>query len=92
MYVLEKNYWLLLIKLHWSCFKYIDLLHTLNVYETSVKKHQVVDFWVADEVSALQILFLKYLEYVPLILRNHKKLKMTKFLLWFSIFSILSAP
>ena len=52
----------------------------LNVYETPRKERQLVDFYVADEISALEILFCKYLEYVPLILHNYKKLKRAKFL------------
>ena len=54
--------------MHWSYFKYNDLLlHMLNVYKISRKEHQVVDFWVTDEISASEILFWEYLEYVPLI-------------------------
>ena len=56
MHVLEKNYQLLLTKAHWSYFKYNDLLHTLNVYKIPAKEHQVVDLWVADEMSASEIL------------------------------------
>ena len=53
--------------MHWSYFKYNDLLHMLNVYKISRKEHQVVDFWVTDEISASEILFWEYSEYVPLI-------------------------
>ena len=88
MHVLEKNYQLLLTKAHWSYFKYNDLLHTLNVYKIPAKEHQVVDLWVADEMSASEILLWNYLEYVPLIFHIYKKLKRTKFL-WFTIFSSL---
>ena len=66
-----------LIKTHWSFSKYNDLLHSLNVYKIPGKEHQVVE------------LFSKYLENVPLKLRNYKKLKRTKFV-WFTNFSSLS--
>ena len=36
---LRKSHWLLLIKLHWSCFKYNDLLHRLIVYQIPKKEH-----------------------------------------------------
>ena len=58
--------------------KYNDLLHTLNLYQIPAKEHQVVDSWAADELSVLEILFWKYSEYVPQILRNCKKLKRAK--------------
>ena len=58
------NHWLLLIKMHWSYFKYNDL-HTLNVYKITRKEHHEVDFCVTDEVSAPEIMLWKYLEYVP---------------------------
>ena len=66
-----------MIKTHWSFSKYNDLLHSLNVYKIPGKEHQVVE------------LFSKYLENVPLKLRNYKKLKRTKFV-WFTNFSSLS--
>ena len=50
----------------------------LNVYKIPAKEHQVVDHSEADEISVSQVLFWKYLEYVPLILRNHKKLNSIK--------------
>ena len=53
--------------MHWNYFKYNDLLHTLNVYKISGKEYQVVDIRVTDEMSASELLFWKYLEYVPLI-------------------------
>ena len=61
------NHWLLLIKKHRNYSKYNDLFYTLNVYKITGKEHQVVDFWVTDEVLASEILFWKYLEYAPLI-------------------------
>ena len=63
---------------HWSCSKCKDLLQTLNVYKIPAKEHQVVDRWDADEISVSKVLFWKYLEYVHLILRNHKKIKRMK--------------
>ena len=52
----------------------------MQIYITDVeyikipaKEHQVVDHSEADEISFSQVLFWKYLEYVPLILRNYKK-------------------
>ena len=64
---LRKNHRSFLIKKHCSYFKYNDLLHTLSVYKIPRKKDQVVDFWVPDEIVASEILFWKYLDYVPLI-------------------------
>ena len=84
-----KNYCLLLLKTYRSNFKYNDLLHMLNVYKIPAKEHQVVDFRVADQISASEVLFWKYLAYFTLKLHNYKKLKTTKFLR-FTIFSILS--
>ena len=57
---LRINHGLSLIKMHWSYFKYNDLLHTWNAYKFPGKQHQVDDFWVTDEISASKILFLKY--------------------------------
>ena len=64
-------------------------MNTLNVYKISAKEHQVVDRCAADEISVSVILFGKYLEYVPLVLRNYKKVKRTK-VVRFTISSILS--
>ena len=58
----------------------------LNVYKISGKKHQLIDFWVSDEMSALEILFWKYLSYIPLILRNYKKLKAANFFMILNFF------
>ena len=60
----------------------------LNVYEIPAKEHQVVDSCAADEISVSEILFGKYLEYVPLILRNYKNVKRIK-VVRFTISSIL---
>ena len=84
---LWKNYCLLLLKTHRSNFKCNDLLHMLNIYKIPAKEHQVVDFWVADQISASEVLFWKYLAYFTLKLHNYKKLKTTKFLR-LTIFSI----
>ena len=69
--------------------KWKDLLYTLNVYKIPAKEHKVVDRWAADEISISQIMFWKYLEYIPLILRNSKKVKRTKIFI-FTISSFLS--
>ena len=74
----------------WSYPKCRNILHTLNVYEIAAKEHQVVDLWASDEISVLERLFLKYLEYVALILRNYKKIKRTNIFI-FTNSSILSA-
>ena len=73
-----RNWQQFLILTHWSYCNWKDVLHTVNVYNISAKEHQVVDCWDADEISVLEILFWKYLEYVALILRNYKKLSTTK--------------
>ena len=53
--------------MHWSYFKYNDLLHTLNGYKILGKEVEVDDFWVTHEVLASEILFCKILENVLLI-------------------------
>ena len=67
-----------------------NLSHTLNVYQIPAKEHQVVDSWAPDEISVSELLFWKYSEYVPQILRNYKKLKRKK-IVRFTISSFLSA-
>ena len=62
---------------HWRYFKYNDLLHTLNVYKILKKEHQKI-VQAADEILVSKTLFSKYLEYVPLILRNNKKIRRKK--------------
>ena len=66
-----------------------DILHTFIVYKIPAKEHEVVDHWPADEISILKILFWKYLEYVPLILSNYKRLRRLK-IVRFTISSFLS--
>ena len=89
------------ICLRWNCQLYLtwtdssypkwkDRLHTLNVYKIPAKENQGVDRSATYEISVLEILFWKQLEYVPLILPNHKKLKWTK-IVRSTIFSFLSA-
>ena len=46
---------------------------------TFCQKHQVVGPSGAYEISFDEILFWKYLEFVPIILCNYKELKMAKF-------------
>ena len=58
-------------------FKYEGLLYTLNLYKVPAKEHQVDDRLVADEISVLEILLWKYIENVPIILRNYEKVKIT---------------
>ena len=65
MYVLEEITDFCLIKTYWRYFKHNELLRTLNVYKIPWKKHQAVDFLVTDEISASEILFWKYLRYIP---------------------------
>ena len=50
----------------------------LNPYKSPEKYHQEIDNGAANEISVSEILFWKYLEYVPLILCNYKKLQRTK--------------
>ena len=64
---LRSNHNLFYIKMHWSYFKYNDLLHRSYVYKFPRKEHQVVYFSVTDEIAAPVILFWKNLEYVPLV-------------------------
>ena len=58
-------------------FKYEGLLCTLNLYKVPAKEHQVDDRLVADEISVLEILLWKYIENVPIMLRNYEKVKIT---------------
>ena len=57
MYVLEELMDYFLINTHWSYFKQNDLFHRWIVYKIPREKHQVVDFWVTDEIAASKILF-----------------------------------
>ena len=70
-----KNWQLVLTLTHWSYSKFKDILQTLNLYKIPSKQHQVVDYSDADEISVSKILFWKYLDNVPIILRNYKKTK-----------------
>ena len=88
---LRTNCQLFLMLTHWSYSKCKYMLPKLNVDKIPAKKHQVVDRWAADEISVLEILFSKYLEYVLLILRNYKKLKRTNFFR-FTISSFFKCP
>ena len=65
MYLSEERMDYFLIKMHWNYFEHNDLLHRLNEYKISRNEHQVVDFWVTDELSASEVLFWECLEYVP---------------------------
>ena len=75
---------------HWSYLTWKDILHTLNEYEISAEEHQIIDRSATYETSVLEILFWKYLEYVPLILRNYKKLKRTKIVIFIVSFFYMS--
>ena len=50
----------------------------LNVYKTIVKDQEALDSWATDEISVAEIPFWKYLEYVPVIFCNCKKIKRRK--------------
>ena len=62
----------------------------LNVYKIPAKEHAVVDRRDGNEISVAHTWFLKYLECVPLKLRNDKKRKNT-LIVNFKISSVLSA-
>ena len=59
------------------------------MYKILEKEHQEI-VRAADKISVSKMLFSKYLEYVPLILSNNKKLKSKK-IAKFKIYSNLSA-
>ena len=84
----RRNCKLSLILTLWTKFK--DLLHTFNVYKIPAKEHKVVYRWSGHEISVSEIMFLKYLENVPLILCNSKKVNRKKIVI-FTIYSFLNA-
>ena len=53
--------------------KFKDILQTLNLYKIPSKQHQVADYSDVDKISVSKILFWKYFDNIPLILRNYKK-------------------
>ena len=59
-------------------FRFNDILRMLNLYKIIVKDQEALDSWAADEISVAETPFWKYLEYVPVILRNCKKIKRRK--------------
>ena len=61
----------------------------MNVYKSRAKVHQVVYRSTVVKILISEILFWKYLEYVPLTTRNYKELKRTKIVI-FTISSFLS--
>ena len=65
-------------------------MQTFNVFKIPANEHQVANRRDAERISVSQILFWKYLEYVPLILHSYKKLNNTK-ITGFEIYSFLSA-
>ena len=77
MYVLEEvttffyNNEFKLFQIQWH-------IHMLNVNKIIVKDQEALDSWATDEISVAEISFWKYLEYVPVILRNCKKIKRRK--------------
>ena len=78
MYVLEEVTALFSLT-NLSYFKFNDILHMLNVYKILVKDQEVLDSWATGEISVSELfLLLKYLEYVPVILRNCEKIKRRK--------------
>ena len=88
---LRRNYELLFIITYWSYFECNDILHTLDVYKTISNELQADDSWAKYQMSVSEILFWKYLKYVPLILPNCKRLKKTKIATYkiFSYFNYL---
>ena len=60
------------------------------MYKIPAKEHQGAYRQDAEEISVSQILFWKYLEYVPLILHTYKKLNNSK-IVGFKNSSFLSA-
>ena len=76
---------------HWSYFECNHTLHTLNVYKVLSNEHQGDDSWAEYQTSVSEILFWKYLKYVPLILPNSKRVKKTKIAI-FKIFSCFNYP
>ena len=85
-----RNSQLFFILTHWSYSKCKDILQTFNVYKIPAKEHQGAYRQDAEEISVSQILFWKYLEYVPLILQSYKKLNNSK-IVGFKSSSFLSA-
>ena len=75
---------------HWSYPQWKYILHTLSVYKISTKEHQIVDPSGTYVISVEEVLFWKYLEFVPVILCNYKKLKRTQILI-LTASSILNA-
>ena len=77
--------------MHLSYFECNDILLMLNLYKILSSEHQVDDSWAENQMSFSEILFWKYLKYVPLILPNYKSLKKTKIDI-FKIFSYFKYP
>ena len=78
MYVLEEVIAFFFTVTNLIYFRFNDILHMLNVYKIIVKDQEALDSWATDEISVAEISFWKYLEYVPVILRNCKKIKRRK--------------
>ena len=79
---LRTNSHLCLILKHWSFAKAKNILDTFNVCKSPAKEDQLVDRWDADEIEMKGIVFYKYLQCLPLILRNSKKLNMAKIVIF----------
>ena len=84
----NSNFFFTLRHSSYSKCKYI--LQTFNAYKIPAKEHQGAYREDVEEISVLQILFWKYLEYVPLILHSYKKLNNSE-ILGFKSSSFLSA-
>ena len=70
---LRRTCQIFLIVTRWSYSKSKEVLHTLNVHKLSGREHMVVFPWATNEMLVLEILFWKFLKYVPLLLTNYKK-------------------
>ena len=82
-----RNSQLFFLLTHWSYSKCKYILQTFSVFKIPANERDRCD---AEKISVSQILFWKYLEYVPLILHSYKKLNNTK-ITGFEISSFLSA-
>ena len=76
MCVLKEIINLFFIKSHWSYFSNNDLSLRLNIYKIIRKEHQIVFFTVTHEIATSETPLWKYLEHIPLVQDNYKKLKM----------------
>ena len=78
-------------EINWKCSRSLHFTLLLNVHQLLSNEHQVNDSWAEYQMLVSEILFWKYLKYVPLILPNCKRLKKTKISI-FKIFSYFKYP